>query len=80
MKIHLVVANGNSTAEQHFLVKAHTKAGAEKFVGAKFKPTVVAFVPSQEELVDALHKGVPIEDATNSSPQVSIPEPDQSQE
>lgn len=76
MKIHLVTANANSSAEQIFLVKAHTKAGAEKFVGAKFKPSVVAVVPSQQELVDTLQAGVTIEDAT-ANPQASIPEPDQ---
>lgn len=76
MKIHLVIANENSTAEQKFLIKAHTKAGAEKFVGAKFKPTVVALVPSQQQLVDTLQSGVPIEDAING-PQASIPEPAQ---
>jgi hypothetical protein len=64
VKIHLVTANANSTAEQKFLVKAHTKAGAENFVSAKFKPTVTAIVPEQQDLVDALQSGIPIEDAT----------------
>lgn len=68
MKIHIVVANGDSAVEQHFLVKAHTKAGAEKFVAGKFKPTVVASVPTQEQLVTALQAGVPIEDATATIP------------
>jgi hypothetical protein len=74
MKIHLVIANGQSSAEQQFLVKAHTKAGAEKFVRAKFRPTVEARVPTQDELVAALQDGVLIEDATNA-PQASIPAP-----
>lgn len=64
MKIHTVVASANSAVEQKFLIKAHTKAGAEKFVGAKFKPMVEAHVPTQQELVDLLQSGVPIEDAT----------------
>jgi len=64
MKIHLVIANKNSGAEQKFLVKSHTRAGAENFVRGKFKPDVTASVPTQQELVDALGAGIPIEDAT----------------
>lgn len=80
MKIHLVtIPNAGQNDPDTFLVKAHTKAGAEKFVREKFKPAVVAVVPTQEQLVAALQKGVQIEDATNS-PQASIPEPSQAQE
>lgn len=76
MKIHLVTVAG---ADKPRLVKAHTRAGAEKFVRDAIKPAVTARVPSQQELVDTLQAGVTIEDAT-ASPQASIPEPDQSKE
>lgn len=79
MKIHLVTANEGRAADSVFLVKAHTRAGAEKFVAAKIKPEVTAIVPTQEQLVAALQAGVVIEDATNS-PQASIPEQRQNQE
>lgn len=81
MKIHLVTiaATAESEPDKTFLVKAHTKAGAEKFVRGKFKPSVEARIPTQDELVAALKAGIEIEDATNS-PQASIPEPAQAQE
>lgn len=60
MKIHLVTIAG----EQSRLVKAHTRAGAEKFVRDSIKPVVEAVVPSQEQLVAALQDGIQIEDAT----------------
>lgn len=71
MKIHLVTCDN-----EKFLVKSHTKAGAEKFVARKFRPVATAVVPTQDELVAALKSGLEIEDATNS-PQASIPEPSQ---
>lgn len=72
MKIHLVETAGAADR----LVKAHTKAGAERHVRDSIKPAVSARVPTQQELVDALQSGVVIEDATNS-PQASTPEPSQ---
>lgn len=76
MKIHYVTTAGQDKPR---LVRAHTKAGAEKFVRDSIKPAITATVPTQQELVDALHAGVKIEDAVNS-PQASIPEPDQTGE
>lgn len=61
MKIHLVETAGQDKPR---LVKAHTRAGAEKFVRDSIKPTVLARVPTQEQLVAALQDGVLIEDAT----------------
>ena len=72
MKIHLVKTAGSADR----LVKAHTKAGAERYVRDSIKPAVSAVVPSQADLVAALQAGIAIEDATNS-PQASIPEPAQ---
>lgn len=60
MKIHLVETAGAADR----LVKAHTKAGAERFVRDSIKPKVTARVPTQDELVTALRDGVEIEDAT----------------
>lgn len=79
MKIHLVTLHSidSGKAERTFLVKAHTKAGAEKFVARKFVNFIEAKVPTQDELVAALQSGVQIENATNS-PQTT--EPNQSQE
>jgi hypothetical protein len=73
MKIHIVEIAGQGKPR---LVKAHTRAGAEKHVRDSIKPAVAARVPTQDELVAALKDGVAIEDATNSQ-QVSIPEPSQ---
>jgi hypothetical protein len=65
VKIHLVtIPSAGQNDPSTFLVKAHTKAGAEKFVRAKFRPEIVARVPTQDELVAALQSGVQIEDAT----------------
>jgi hypothetical protein len=61
VKIHHVTVAGT---EQPRLVKAHTRAGAEKFVRDSIKPAVTAIVPTQEQLVAALQAGVVIEDAT----------------
>lgn len=80
MKIHYVTAvSADTEADKVFLVKAHTRAGAEKFVRSKLQPVVTATVATQEELVSALRAGVEIEDATNSL-QASIPEPAQTKE
>lgn len=73
MKIHLVKTEGQ---EKPRLVKAHTKAGAERYVRDSIKPAVSATVPSQADLVAALQAGIAIEDATNS-PQASIQKPPQ---
>lgn len=73
MKIHLVNIEGSDRPR---LVKAHTKAGAERFVRDQIKPAVTASVPTQQQLVDALQSGIEIEGATND-PQASIPEPSQ---
>jgi len=73
VKYHLVSIEG---IEQPRIVKAHTKAGAERHVRASIKPAVTARVPTQDELVAALRDGIAIEDATNS-PQASIPKPAQ---
>lgn len=62
-KIYLVDSSDGNLSRQH-LVRAHTSAGAEKFVRAKFKPTVTAKVPTQDELLAAREEGVAIEDAT----------------
>lgn len=78
MKIHLVTMHSvdSGKPERSYLVKAHTKAGAEKHVRAKISPFIEAKVPTQDELVDALKQGIQIEDAT-ADPQASIPEPSQ---
>lgn len=60
MKIHLVHIEGNDTPR---LVKAHTRNGAEKHVRESIKPAVTATVPTQQELIDAIQKGIQIEDA-----------------
>lgn len=65
MKIHLVETAGAADR----LVKAHTKAGAERFVRDSIKPTVTARVPTQDELVTSLRDGIEIEDATATQPQ-----------
>lgn len=65
MKIHLVETAGAADR----LVKAHTKAGAERFVRDSIKPKVTARVPTQDELVTALRDGVEIEDATATQSQ-----------
>lgn len=78
MKIHLVTQHcvDSGKPERFYLVKAHTKSGAERFVNAKLKGFIEAKVPTQDELVDALKQGIQIEDAT-ADPQASIPEPSQ---
>lgn len=78
MKIHLVTLHSvdSGKPERTFLVKAHTKAGAEKHVRNKVGAFIEAKVPTQDELVAELKAGTPIEDAT-ASPQASIPEPSQ---
>jgi hypothetical protein len=79
MKIHYVTAVAhNEEDDKVFLVKAHTRAGAERFVRNKLQPVVTASVATQDELVGALKRGVQIEDAT-ADPQASIPEPAQTE-
>jgi hypothetical protein len=58
MKIHLVEVAGSHDR----LVKAHTRAGAEKYVRDSMRPHVAARVPSQDDLVRLLRDGVQIED------------------
>lgn len=74
MKIHLVTTDRDGDKPR--LVKAHTRAGAEKFVRDSIKPNVTAAVATQDDLVRLLKDGVAIEDAT-ADPQTSIPEPSQ---
>lgn len=76
MKIHLVKIAGQDKPR---LVKAHTRAGAERHVRDQIKPEITATVPTQDELVAALKDGAVIEDAT-ASPQASIPEPSQQEQ
>lgn len=78
MKIHLVTLHSvdSGKPERQYLVKSHTKAGAEKHVRGKIAPFIEAKVPTQDELVAALKSGIEIEDAY-ASPQASIPEPNQ---
>ena len=64
MNIHLVTTAGQDKPR---LVRSHTKAGAEKFVRDSIKPEIVATVPTQQELVDALQSGVAIESAIKES-------------
>lgn len=66
MKIHLVTQSSldSGKAERTFLVKSHTRAGAEKFVARKFNNFIEAKVPTQDELVAALQAGTSVECAT----------------
>jgi hypothetical protein len=59
MKIHHVTDNSGAI----HLVRAHTTAGARKFVAAKLGQNMTAKVPTQDELVSALQSGIAIEDA-----------------
>jgi len=69
VKIHLVTLHSidSGKPERTFLVKSHTRAGAEKFVSRKITPFIEAKVPTQDELVAALQSGTVIEDATAAS-------------
>ena len=70
MKIHIVTIAGDSLNQATIrLVKAHTKAGAERHVRDSIKPAITALVASQEALVSALQNGITIEDATASASQ-----------
>jgi hypothetical protein len=60
MKIHHVTDNSGAI----HLVRAHTIAGARKFVADKLGQNIAAKVPTQDELVAALQSGIAIEDAT----------------
>lgn len=80
MKIHLVKQfDDNGEHVKSHLVRAHTRAGAERFVVGKIKPAVEATVATQDDIVNAMRMGVEIENAVES-PQASIPEPDQTPE
>lgn len=72
MKIYLVTSNDGHEEKKH-LVRAHTSVGAENFVRAKFKPTVTAKVPTQDELLSARDEGVEIEDATQPTTKEPAP-------
>lgn len=61
MKIHAVVREDTGAL---FFVRAHTRAGAEKYVRDKIKPKITATVASQEDLVRYVQAGGDIEDAT----------------
>lgn len=61
-KIHHVT---DSAGAIH-LVRAHTKAGARKFVEQKLGQGLRVKVPTQDELLSASDAGVPIEDATTT--------------
>lgn len=65
-KIHSVTLHDvdSGKPQRRFLVRAHTKAGAERFIERKVGRFIEAKVPTQDELVDALKSGMPIEDAT----------------
>jgi hypothetical protein len=66
MKIHLVTLHAleSGSPERTFLVRAHTKAGAERHIQRRVGRFITAKVPTQQELVDALKAQTPIEDAT----------------
>lgn len=74
MKIHQVV--NEKTGEVIGFIRAHTRAGAERYASNKIKPALTATVATQDDLVRFLKAGGEIEDAT-ASPQASIPEPAQ---
>lgn len=63
MKIHVVTRA--DTNEIRF-VRAHTKAGAERYVRDKIKPDINAVVATQDDLVRYLKAGGEIEDATTT--------------
>ena len=73
-KIHSVVLHDVDTGkpQRTFLVRAHTRAGAERHVARKVAGFIEAKVPSQDELVDALKAGLPIEDSTGKGPESDI--------
>ncbi len=65
-KIHLVTLHSvdSGKPERTYLVRAHTRAGAERHVNRKLAGFIEAKVPTQDELVAALQSGIHIEDAT----------------
>jgi hypothetical protein len=65
-KVHLVTLSNIDTGaiERKFLVRAHTKVGAEKYVQRKVAGFIDAKVPTQDELIGAMQAGVRLEDAT----------------
>lgn len=64
MKIHTVTRA--DTGELRF-VRAHTRAGAERYVREQIKPAITAKVATQDELVRYLSAGGKIEDATGTA-------------
>lgn len=66
MKIHLVTLHSvdSGKPERSYLVKAHTRVGAEKHVQRKLAGFIEAKVASQDDLVTALAAGIAVEDAT----------------
>ena len=67
-KIYAVTIEGTDNKR---LVRAHTRAGAERFVRDSIKPKVSADVACQETLIYAMRAGVLIESAIDS-PQADI--------
>jgi hypothetical protein len=65
-KIHHVTLHSvdSGKPERTYLVRAHTRAGAEKHIARKLAGFIEAKVPTQDELVAALQSGIAIEDAT----------------
>jgi hypothetical protein len=65
-KIHLVTLSDPDTGagRKKYLVRAHTRAGAEKYIQRKVAGFIEARVPTQDELIGAMQAGVAIEDAT----------------
>lgn len=68
-KIHAVTLYSvdSGKPERTYLVRAHTRAGAEKYITRKLAGFIEAKVPTQDELVAALQSGARIEDATTQT-------------
>lgn len=80
MKIHIVTLHDvdSGKPQRKFLVRAHTKAGAERHIERRVGRFIEAKVPTQDELVEALNSRLPIEDATGKGPESDpAPDPDQ---
>ena len=73
-KIHLVTLHSvdSGKPERTYLVRAHTKAGAERHIVRKVAGFIAAKVPTQDELVAELKAGKAIEDATGKGPESDI--------
>ena len=76
-KIHLVTLHSvdSGAPERTFLVRAHTRAGAERHVAKKIGRFIEAKKASQDELVEGLRAGKPIEDATGMGLDSDVREP-----